>query len=56
MASFENLTTQELMILANFRNVEGYENMVRQQLESMFTTPPLPKPTPTPRPIQKTEH
>ena len=54
MANFENLKTQELMILANLRNVEGYENMFRQQLESMFTTPPLPKPTPTPRPMQKT--
>ena len=45
MASFQNLTAQELIILLILRNVCGYKNMSRQQLESIFTALSLPKPT-----------
>ena len=55
MASFENLATLELiMILAKFRNKDGYENMSRQQLESIFGALFLPKPEPKPRPKKLT--
>ena len=37
---------QEFMTLAKLRNVKGYKNKSRQQLQSIFTTPPSPKPTP----------
>lgn len=33
------------MILAKLKNVSGYDYMSRQQLESIFATPPAPKPT-----------
>ena len=45
MAGLGNLTTQELMILSIFINVNGYENMSRQELERIFTAPSLYKPT-----------
>ena len=48
MASFENLTTPELMILAKLRNVDGYENMCMQQLENILTTTSSPKHAPKP--------
>ena len=38
-AGFENFITQELIIVAKLRNMNGYENMSRQQLENIFTTP-----------------
>ena len=47
MASFQNLRVQELMILDILRNVGGFKNMSRQQLESIFTGLSLPKPTNT---------
>ena len=34
------------MILTKLRNAGGYENIPKQQLESIFTTPSAPKPTP----------
>ena len=34
IASFKNLTIEELKMLAKTRKVAGYENMSRQQLES----------------------
>ena len=36
MASLENLTSEGLMILSKLRNVDDYENMSRQQLDSIF--------------------
>ena len=51
MASFQNLRVQELMILDILRNVGGFKNMSRQQLESIFTGLSLPKPTPIPVPM-----
>ena len=39
----ENLTNEELLILAKSRITDGYENMSRQQLEITFKTPPAPK-------------
>ena len=56
MTSFQNLIAQELMILSILRTVGGFENMSRQQLESIFTAPSLPKPTPKlpPRPKNHT--
>ena len=37
---------EELMILVKIRNVGGYENISRQQLKIIFTTPSAPTPTP----------
>ena len=45
MSSFENLTIEELKILAKPRSIDGYENMSRQQLDHIFETPSIPKPT-----------
>ena len=49
----ENLKMEELKFFAKLRNIGGYKNMFRQQLESIFTTsfgsPPRPK-TQTPVP------
>ena len=39
--SFQNLTEQELMNLAKLSN--AYDDMSRQQLESIFITPSLPQ-------------
>ena len=50
MASFENLTIKDLNMLAKARSVDIYENMFRQQLWNIFTTPSMPKPTPTSAP------
>ena len=46
MASFDLLATQELISLTKQKNVAGYKNMLRQQLESIFITPFSSKPTP----------
>ena len=43
MISFEKLQNEELMIFAKLRNVDGQENMSRQQLESTFPRRPGPK-------------
>ena len=43
MTSFENLTSAELMILAKLRKVDGCENISRQQLRTIFPTPPTPE-------------
>ena len=45
MSSFENLTIEELKILAKARSIDGYENMSRQQLDHIFKTPSISKPT-----------
>ena len=37
-------------MLAKARTVNGYENMSRQQLETIFTIPSIPKWTPKPTP------
>ena len=39
MASLQNLAIEVLKMLAKARGIDGYENMSRQQLESIFTTP-----------------
>ena len=36
------------MLLAKFRNIDGYENMFRKQLESILSTSQTSKPTPKP--------
>ena len=46
MKNFENLAMKELKMLAKVRSINGYENMSRKQLESIFTTSSTPKPTP----------
>lgn len=43
MASFRNLTAEES--IAKLRSIDGYENILRQQLENIFITPYSPKPT-----------
>ena len=53
MESFENLAVNELKLLAKARIIDGYKNMSRQQLESIFTTPSPPKPTPKSKPRPK---
>ena len=63
MSSFSNFTTKELMNVARLRNLDGYKNMSKQQLEKMFTTSsesipiPIPisrsRPLPRPRPRRK---
>ena len=53
MASFENLISEELMILATLRNLDVYKNMFRLQLKSIFATPLTPKPFPRPVPRPK---
>ena len=52
MESLENLAIEELKMLAKVRSINGYKNIFRQQLESMFTIPssnPTPKPKPRPK-------
>lgn len=41
------------MILSKLRNVGSYENMPRQQVEKISSTPSSPKPTPKPIPRPK---
>ena len=38
-----NLTTNEMRTLEGARNVDGYENISRQQLENILTTLCAPK-------------
>ena len=45
MASLKNLTIEDLKMLTKTRNIQGYKNISRQQLECIFTTPSTPKPT-----------
>ena len=43
--SLSNFTNEELRYVARLRNVDGNENVFRQQLENMFTMPsavPIP--------------
>ena len=55
MVSFENLKSEELMILSKLSNVYDYQNMYWQQLRSKFATPLARKPSPrsAPRSICK---
>ena len=49
---------EELKIFAKLRNIGGYKNMFRQQLESIFTTSSAPPPRPknhTPVPAPKSK-
>ena len=46
IASFQNLTTQELTIFNKLGSIDGYEHICRQELWSIFPTPYLPKPSP----------
>ena len=48
MSSFEKLTLEELKMLAEARSINRYENMSRQQVESIFTRPSTPKSTSKP--------
>ena len=42
----KHLTNHKLKMLARARNVDGYENMIQQQLEHLFATPtPILTPT-----------
>lgn len=52
MASFENVTSEESIILAKLRNADNQENMFRQELENMFAATTTPKTFPrlNPRP------
>ena len=43
MASFENLASKELVILAELRSINSYGNMSIQQLEKIFATSSAPK-------------
>ena len=47
----ENLSTEEIRLLAKLINVDGYKNMLAQQLESLFTI--LPAFAYTPKPEKK---
>ena len=38
-----NLGINDMKLLAKLRNVDGYENMSRQQLERIFAIPSAPK-------------
>lgn len=51
MANLTNLTFEELKMLAKTRKVDGYENMSRQKLESIFIipSPHIPAPRTAPR-------
>ena len=42
MTCIESLTSEKLMIFAKLGNVDSYENMFRQLLESIFATPSIP--------------
>ena len=46
IASFENLTREELMIPAKLIKRRCYESMSRQKVQSILSTPPTPKPSP----------
>ena len=39
MPSLSNFTTEELRNATGLRNVDGFENLSRQQVENIFTTP-----------------
>ena len=60
MSNLLNLRTEELRKIDKLRNVDVYENISREQLQNIFTTPPASIPTPTPitspipRPIIRT--
>ena len=54
MSSLSNFPSEELRNATRLRNVDGYGNMSRQQLENIFKTPaasipPIPKSRPIPR-------
>ena len=57
-----NFITEELRNVARLRNVDGYENMSRQQQKNIFTTQSASIPTPIPinetrcRPRSKPRH
>ena len=55
MAGFENLTVEELKMLAELRYVDCYENMSRQQRESniLHATRSVSEPTSKPKPKPK---
>ena len=37
-----NLTTNKLRMLGRGRNIDGYQNMSREQLEDLFIATPVP--------------
>ena len=43
MARFQNFIIEKLKTLAKARSINGYENMSKQQLESIITKPSIPK-------------
>lgn len=43
MARFQNFIIEKIKILAKARSINGYENICKQQLESIFTKPSIPK-------------
>ena len=49
MISLKYLTIKELKMLAKTRSIDGYDNMSRQQLESIFAMNSSSKPTPKPK-------
>lgn len=46
MSSLSNFPTEKLMNVARLRNVDGNENISREQLENIFKTSLAPIPTP----------
>ena len=45
MSSLPSFSINKVMVITNLRNVDGYENMFRQQLEDIVTTPSAYRPT-----------
>ena len=44
------MSSQTLRMLSRRKNVDGYQNMFKKQLEDVFALPPAPTPKPSPRP------
>ena len=51
MSDLSDLKEEELRMIARARNVGGYENMSRQQLETKFKNSSASIPAPVPTPI-----
>ena len=58
MSILSDFMTEELKAVARLRNIYGYENILRQQLQNIFTLPltsittsiPISRPRPRPAP------
>lgn len=47
------MSSQTLRMLSRRKNVDGYQNMFKKQLEDVFALPPAPTPKPSPRPTPR---